>query len=236
MVGECARRVLEQGGRLAIRPAGGHRPGALGARLRPVLPRCPGGELIFHRQGPSIYGGSVHPAARRRGHRPVYRRHRGQLRQCARRQPAVDTPDRAYLPARNNIRHQSRGGGGVVPLHRWLVQPAQDSGRPARTVIRRIRARLLRPTRRTGGRYHRTRARRSLMESLRRSVGISGAAALLHRSVRVGHVVQVLEGVVDEQCATAAVPAFDPENVGCHAELSLSENGDLPEYMPMPQA
>ncbi|TQC49638.1 MFS transporter [Rhodococcus sp. WS4] len=76
----------------------------------------------------------------------------------------VDTQDRAYLLARKTIRHQSRGGGGVVPLHRWLVQPAQDSGRPARTVTRRIRTRLLRPTRRTGDRYHRTRARRSQIE------------------------------------------------------------------------
>ncbi|RYE38383.1 MAG: hypothetical protein EOP24_47115 [Hyphomicrobiales bacterium] len=41
MAGQCALRVLEQGGRLAHRAACGHRSGALRARLRTVLPRRP---------------------------------------------------------------------------------------------------------------------------------------------------------------------------------------------------
>ncbi|KAF0957143.1 hypothetical protein MLGJGCBP_08062 [Rhodococcus sp. T7] len=41
VAGQRARRVLEQGGRLARRAARGHRSGALGARLRPALPRRP---------------------------------------------------------------------------------------------------------------------------------------------------------------------------------------------------
>jgi len=33
---------------------------------------------------------------------------------------------------------------------------------------------------------------------------------------------------------TAAAPAFNPENLGSHAELSLPRKMIMPEHMPMP--
>jgi transposase InsO family protein len=65
----------------AVRAACGHRPGALRARLRPVLPRRPWRRTNFpQRQGLPINGAAVHAAARGRRHRPVHRQCRGQLR------------------------------------------------------------------------------------------------------------------------------------------------------------
>ena len=77
VAGQRARCVLQQGGRLGQRPARDHRPGALGARLRDLVPRCPRRAADPpQRQGVPIHRGSVHPAPRRRRHRALHRQRR----------------------------------------------------------------------------------------------------------------------------------------------------------------
>ena len=45
--------------------------------------------------------------------------------------------------AGTQFRHPSRGRGGVVALHRWLVQPAPHPGRARRSLTRRVRGGVL---------------------------------------------------------------------------------------------
>ena len=65
-----------------------------------------------------------------------------QLRQRPGREPLVDDQGRADLLARHHIHHPRPGRTRPIPLHRRLVQPAPDPGRPPRAVPRRVRGDL----------------------------------------------------------------------------------------------
>lgn len=75
-------------------------------------------------------------------------------------EPVVGPQDRADLLARNHFHNSSRSRGGVVPLHRWLVQPAPHPGRSQRTLTRRIRGGVLHRPRQAPTGYAPTRASR----------------------------------------------------------------------------